>query len=129
MIKFSTLAFLLLAFSTSSKIRATVESSNAFVTFTLIVLLPLTHPLMISSPTVALRGTDSPVSAAVSIMEVPSVTIPSSGMRSPGFTTMIVPTSTSSGSTCVSTPSSSMLAYSGQIFIISEMDCLDLPTA
>ena len=39
------MAFLLLAFSTSSKIRATVESSNAFVTFTLIVLLPLTHPL------------------------------------------------------------------------------------
>ena len=126
--KFSTFAFLLLAFSTSSRIFATVESSNSFVVFTFNVPLPFTQPLMISSPAFALLGTDSPVSAAVSIRDSPSTTIPSKGIRSPGFTTIMLPTSTSSGSTCFKTPSSSILAYSGQMSIISEMDWRDFPT-
>ena len=127
--KFSTFAFLLLAFSTSSKILATVESSNSFVVRIFSVPLPLTQPLIISSPSDALLGTDSPVSAAVSINDSPSIATPSRGILSPGFTTIIVPTSTSSGSTVTNFPSSSTFAYSGQMSIISVMDCLDFPTA
>ena len=127
--KFSTLAFLELAFSTSSRILATVESSKAFVVFTLSVPLPFTHPLTISSPALALLGTDSPVSAAVSSMEFPSIITPSRGTFSPGLITMILPISTSSGSTCFNSPFSSILAYSGHISIISDMDWRDLPTA
>ena len=97
--KFSTFAFLELAFSTSSRILATVESSNSLVVRTFRVPLPLTQPLMISSPTTAFLGTDSPVRAAVSMRDSPSTTTPSRGILSPGFTTMMVPTSTSSGST------------------------------
>ena len=83
----------------ADKIFATVESSNSFVVRTFNVPLPLTQPLIISSPATALLGTDSPVNAAVSIMDSPSTTIPSSGIRSPGFITITVPISTSSGST------------------------------
>ena len=64
--KFSTCAFLLLAFSTSSRIFATVESSNSFVVRTLRSPLPFTQPLIISEPSVTSRGIDSPVSAEVS---------------------------------------------------------------
>ena len=49
-IKFSTFAFLLLAFSTSSNIFATVESSKAFVTRIFKIPFPFMHPLTISLP-------------------------------------------------------------------------------
>ena len=119
---FSVFAFLLLAFSTSSNILATVESSNSFVVLTFNVLLPFTQPLIISSPADAFLGTDSPVSAAVSIRDSPSATTPSRGILSPGLITIMLPISTSSGSTCSNFPSTSRLAYSGQISIISDMD-------
>ena len=57
-----------------------------------------------------LRGRLSPVSALVFRLEEPSTTTPSSGTFSPGWTTMMLPTSTSSGSTCSSSPSTSILA-------------------
>ena len=50
------------------------------------------------------------VSALVFRLELPSRITPSSGTFSPGCTTITLPISTSSGSTCVSLPSCSMLA-------------------
>ena len=52
----------------------------------------------------AARGTLSPVSATVSRKLSPSTTVPSSGIRSPGRTTMISPILTSSGETFTSLP-------------------------
>ena len=50
------------------------------------------------------RGIDSPVRAEVSSVELPLIILPSSGTRSPGFTMMVSPIFTSSGSTCTSLP-------------------------
>ena len=108
--KFSARAFLLPAFSTRSRILETVDSPNAFVTRTRKSPLWLTQPLMTSSPSPTSRGRLSPVSAAVSSVERPSSTTPSSGTRSPGLTTMTSPTATSSGSTFSALPSRSRLA-------------------
>ena len=55
----------------------------------------LTQPEMISSSSRTSRGTDSPVRAAVSSWDVPDSTTPSSGTRSPAFTTISSPTATS----------------------------------
>ncbi len=66
----------------------------------------LTQPEITSSPALTSRGRLSPVSAAVFSVELPNVTTPSIGIFSPGFTTMVLPTSTSSGSTRSVLPSS-----------------------
>ena len=63
--KRSVRVFLLLAFSTSSRMRDTVDSEKGLVTRTRIRPEMLTQPEMISSPSAASRGRDSPVSAAV----------------------------------------------------------------
>ena len=86
--KFSALAFFSPAFSTRSSILATVDSPYGFSTRTRKSPLPLMQPLMTVSPSAVRRGTLSPVRAAVSIMLLPSSTVPSSGTRSPGFTRM-----------------------------------------
>ena len=70
----------------------------------------LMQPLMISSPGLTSRGRLSPVRAEVFRVEHPSTTVPSMGTFSPGCTTITVPMLTSSGSTCSSWPSRSMLA-------------------
>ena len=108
--KFSDLDFLELAFSTRSSILDAVDSSNSCVVLILNTPFVLIHPLMTSSPSFTARGTLSPVRALVSRLALPSSTIPSIGIFSPGWTTMTVPISTSSGSTCVISLSSSMLA-------------------
>ena len=108
--KFSALAFLLLEFSTRSRIFWTVDSPKGLVTRTRSRPLWLTHPLMTSSPGCTWRGTLSPVRAEVFTMDWPSSTTPSRGTRSPAFTVMVSPTATSSGSTWVSWPSRSTLA-------------------
>ena len=108
--KFSARAFLLLEFSTRSRIFATVDSPNSLVTRTRMRPLRLTHPLMTSSPGSTSRGRDSPVRAAVLRVEAPSSTTPSSGTFSPGLQTIVSPSATSSGSTCKSFPSRSTLA-------------------
>ena len=101
----------MLEFSTRSRILETVDSPNSLVVLTLSRPLMLTQPLMTSSPDRTSRGRLSPVRAAVLRVEAPSTITPSIGTRSPGWTTMMVPISTSSGSTCSSLPSSpSMLA-------------------
>ena len=88
-----------LEFSTSSRILDTVDSPKIRVVRTRIRPLMLMQPLMTSSPAATSRGRLSPVRAAVLTVLTPSVTTPSMGIRSPGCTTMTVPTSTSSGST------------------------------
>ena len=118
-------AFFSLEFSTSSRILETVDSSQGFVTVTRSNPVRFTQPLMMSSPTRMLRGRDS----AVSSVELPSNTVPSSGTRSPGFTTMTEPTATSSGSTVSKPFSVSRLAVSGRMSIRAAMEVRDLPTA
>ena len=108
--KFSARAFLLLEFSTRSRILATVDSSKALVTRTFRRPERLTQPEITSSPGSASRGRDSPVRAAVSSVDLPSSTTPSRGTRSPALMTMVSPTDTSSGSTCTSSPPRSILA-------------------
>jgi len=88
-----------------------------------------TVPENTSSPGATSRGRLSPVSAAVFSVEVPSSTTPSIGTFSPGRTTIVLPTSTSSGSTSVRTPSTSMFALSGRMSIKSLMFFRLLPTA
>ena len=65
-INFSVCAFLDEAFSTNSRIRATVDSPATLVTRTLTNAFVLIHPAKISSPTEIRRGIDSPVNADVS---------------------------------------------------------------
>ena len=62
------------------------------------------HPLNISSPVFTSLGIDSPVNADVSIIEFPSIIVPSNGTFSPGFTIIISPIFTSSGSTFTISP-------------------------
>ena len=107
--KFSVRAFFSEAFSTSSRMRLTVDSPKGLVVFTRSRPVMLMQPEMIWLPASTWRGTDSPVSAAVSSWLSPSVTTPSMGTRSPGLTTMMSPTETSSGSTCTSSPSASSI--------------------
>ena len=102
--------FLELEFSTSSRIFETVDSPKFFVVLIFSTPVRLMQPLMISSPTKVSLGRLSPVSALVFNVDVPSTMIPSIGTFSPGCTTMIVPTSTSSGETFSIAPSFSTFA-------------------
>ena len=106
----SDLDFLELAFSTRSRIFDTVESPNSFVVLILRTPVILIHPLITSSPSPASLGRLSPVRALVFSAVLPSMIMPSIGTFSPGCTTITEPISTSSGSTCVSFPSVSILA-------------------
>ena len=99
-----------LAFSTRSRIFETVDSPNSFVVFIFRTPVILIHPLTISSPSATSLGRLSPVSALVFRAALPSITIPSIGTFSPGWTTITEPISTSSGSTCSSFPSVSIFA-------------------
>ena len=127
--KFSVRAFFSLAFSTSSRMRLTVDSPKGLVVRTRSTPVMLMQPEMTSSPASAWRGADSPVRAAVSSCVAPSRMTPSMGTRSPGLTTMTSPTATSSGPTCAKPPSRSTLAKSGAMSIMAAMDLRLLPTA
>ena len=89
--KFSVFVFLSPACSTSSSILETVESEYFLVTHILITPLVFMQPLTALSPGVNSRGIDSPVRADVSITALPSITLPSKGIFSPGFTIIISP--------------------------------------
>ena len=127
--KLSTLAFFSAEFSTSSRIRETVLSAKALSVRTFSTPERLMEPLMTRSPTVTSTGRLSPVSAAVSRLPLPSSTVPSRGIRSPGRITMVSPTATSSGSTVCSCPSRSTTALSGRISMSAAMDLRLRPTA
>jgi len=103
-INFSVSAFLLAAFSTISNILETVDSPNFLVTFTFNKPLVFIPPDNISSLGTIFLGTDSPVSAEVSIKLSPSITTPSKGTFSPGLTKITSSTFTVSGDTFFSFP-------------------------
>ncbi len=117
------------AFSTRSMIFDAVDSPKVLFTFMCSSPEMFTHPEITSSPTVTSRGRLSPVSATVLRLELPSRTVPSSGIFSPGFTTMVSPTSTVSGATVVTSPPRSTLAVSGRMSIRCEMDSRLRPSA
>ncbi len=73
-INLSDLDFLLLAFSTRSRILLTVDSPNSFVTLAVKRPLRFMLPLKSSLSADTSFGTDSPVRADVSINELPSIT-------------------------------------------------------
>ena len=68
-----------------------MDSPNSFVVWIFRMPVWLIQPLMTSIPGSTSRGMDSPVRAEVSRVEKPLRIVPSSGMRSPGFTTMVSP--------------------------------------
>ena len=96
--------------STSSSILDTVDSPKAFVVLTRSRPLRLMQPLTTASPSSTFAGMLSPVSAELSRVELPLMTVPSSGILSPGCTMISLPTPTVAGSTFSSLPSFSMLA-------------------
>ena len=100
-IKRSDFAFFSCAFSTSSMMRAAADSPAIFVVSISITLSVLIAPAITSLPTNTRRGTASPVRADVSRNDFPCTTVPSIGMRSPGLTSMVSPTFTSSGDTSI----------------------------
>ena len=108
--KFSERDLCELEFSISSSILDTVDSPKALVVRTFSTPVRLMQPLIISSPAFTSRGRLSPVRAAVSREESPSMTSPSIGTFSPGCTTITLPTGIWSGSTCSREPSLSILA-------------------
>ena len=121
--KRSVRAFFSLAFSTSSRMRDTVDSAKGAFTFTRITPVMLMQPETAATPGSTTVGTLSPVSALVSSWLLPSTTSPSSGTRSPGLTTITSPTATVAGSTCMRLPSSSStLAKSGAMSIMAAID-------
>ena len=127
--KFSDFDFLELASSTSSIILATVESLNSLVVFIFKTAPVLKQPLITSSPALTSLRALSPVRALVFRLEAPSTMMPSIGIFSPARTVIIVPISTSSGSTCSRVLPTSIFAYSGMISINSLMFLRLLPTA
>ena len=103
-------AIALAVYSGSGDYTEAVDSPNSFSVLTLMTPERFTEPLMTALPAEMSRGMLSPVSAAVSSEELPSMTVPSIGTFSPGFTTMTEPGSTSSGSTLSVFPSCSRFA-------------------
>ncbi len=89
---FSVLAFFAEAYSTSSNILDAVESVYGFSTFTVRRPLRFIQPDNTLSPFDTSFGMDSPVRALASSDEEPSITTPSKGILSPGFTYIISPT-------------------------------------
>ena len=117
------------AFSTRSRIFEAVDSPNALVTLARMTPERFTQPEIILSFGPIVRGTLSPVSATVSRLDVPSRTKPSIGTFSPGLTTIVSPTFTSSGLTVKTFPSRSTLAVSGLMSIKAEIDLRLRPSA
>ena len=126
---FSVCAFFSPAFSTRSKILLNVDSLNSFVTLISRTPFVFITPLRISELISAFLGTDSPVSADVSINASPDITIPSNGTLSPGFTIITSPTLTSSGDFSITVSFIFTKALSGFSSIKLSIDFLDLFSA
>ena len=98
---FSCFDFVSLFSSIILRILDTVDCANSFVVRINSTPLVFTTPDITSSSTSTSRKLDSPVRDAVSKEELPDTTIPSNGIRSPGFTWIISPICTSVGSTLI----------------------------
>ena len=112
-----------------SMILLAVDSPKPLVTRRRSTPERFTQPEYAASPGLTERGTDSPVMARVSRLEVPSITVPSRGTFSPGFTRMISPTCTVLGSTTATLPLRSTFAVSGRMSRSSLIERLELPSA
>jgi hypothetical protein len=75
---------------------------------------PLTEPPTTPSPGPFATGIGSPVTIDSSIWVSPSVTVPSTGRRSPGRTARMSPTRSSASLVSTSTPSRTTRAVSGR---------------
>ena len=117
------------ASSTSWIIFAAVDSLYGFSTCTFNTPERLTQPEITSMPALTSRGILSPVRATVFKLELPSSTLPSNGIFSPGLTITVSPIITSSGLTLATTPFRSTLATSGRMSISSEMESRALSSA
>ena len=115
--------------SISSSILDAVESQASFTVLIRSVPLILMQPDSTSSPTVTSRGNDSPVNAEVLRPELPSITMPSSGILSPARTKIISPTCTFSQSVSIISPFFSRFALSGRISVRAAMELLLRPIA
>ena len=122
-------ALLSCASSTIAMMRLTEESLKGRVTLIFKRPLWFTQPASAALPTVHSRGMDSPVNAEVSTEELPSITSPSSGTRSPGRTRMISPTETVSALTVVTSSPFTRLAWSGRTLTSASMEAREEPTA
>ncbi len=127
--KLSAFALRSAALSTSSRMRDAVDCSNGRVTSMVSTPVRFTQPDSASCPTVTSRGSDSPVSAAVSRADEPDVMTPSSGTRSPGRTRIVSPIATSAGSTSTISSPRRRFALSGRMSMSAEIDRLERSTA
>ncbi len=94
------------ACSTSFAIRASCVSAPIRVASTTRRPPAFTVAPVTWSPTVTSTGTDSPVSIEASTAELPSTTVPSVAIFSPGRTTNSIPTASRATGSLVSRPSS-----------------------
>ena len=90
--------------------RATVDSAYTFSTRKRSTPDRFTLPLTTVLPSVTSTGALSPVRALIFSADVPVSTVPSSGTRSPGLTTIVSPTATCSGFTRATPSAVSTLA-------------------
>ena len=120
----SVLAFLSVAFSTNSNILFTVEFSYFSVTFTSINPSSNMLPDRICPFSSTCTSLLSPVNDAVFIFALPFMIVPSNGTFSPCFTIIISPIFTSSGFIVFISFPCFIFAYSGFMFIKSDIDFL-----
>ena len=108
---------------------ASTVSPPTAVTRSVKLPMPLRQPPMTASPGFFATGSDSPVISASSTLERPSSTMPSVGIRSPGRTRRMSPTTTSSMGTTNSRPSRRTVAVSGCSSISLRIASLARPLA
>ena len=109
--------------------RAIVLSSAAFVTRTRSNASALIDPAKTSAPGSLRPGTLSPVTGLSSTPEMPSITSPSQGTRSPGRTCTTCPTRSFSADTSRVFPPASSRAVFGTSFESARMLSRALPAA
>ena len=106
-------ALVALASSTSWMMRARFVSAPTRVARNVNEPVRLTVAALTVSPAAFSTGIDSPVSADSSTDDEPSTTTPSTGIDSPGRTTMMSPGTTASAATVCSAPSTRRVAVLG----------------
>ena len=102
------------ASATIATIRATTVSDAARQTRTRSAPVPLLVPANTSFPGFLAAGRGSPVMVAWSTYEAPPTTVPSTGMRAPGFTSTRSPACNASRTTSRTTPSRRTVADRGR---------------
>ena len=118
-----------LASSTNCRILEAVELLKVLLTFIFNNPEIFTHPDTTLSPKVTSFGMLSPVKATVLRLELPSIISPSSGIFSPGFTSIVSPMATLAGFVTMISPFFITFAESGRISIRLEIESRVLSSA